>query len=86
MKILSTNRINIALNHEYFEPRKFTRYTEYDCAHLDCCRMVSLRAGESGIAALAVDATMLRYHIAIVSIKLGSSSFLYLHIRSGQKG
>lgn len=52
-----------------------------ELTHFDCCRMVSLRAGESGMAALVVHATMLMYHIAIVSITVGSTSFLYLYTK-----
>ena len=47
-------------------------------SHLDWVKMVYLKAGASGIVTLAIDATILRYHIAMVSITEGSTSFLCL--------
>ena len=46
--------------------------------YLDCARMVVRRFGAMGIAALAVDAMMLRYHTAIVSRTVGSDSLVSL--------
>jgi len=48
--------------------------------NFDCVIMMSLRAGDSGMAALAVDAMIFRYHIAIVSITVGSTSFKNLKV------
>ena len=47
-------------------------------AYFECVRMVSLSCGATGMAAWAVEATMLRYQITIVSRTDGSASHEYL--------
>lgn len=48
-------------------------------SHFDWESMVVRSCGATGIAALAVDAMMLKYHTAIVSKTVGSASLFTLH-------